>query len=73
MWASDPDAPGAMSTSMLTAERVHEIVDVEGGTEVRNWEAQVGWLVYVVRWMYGARLKANFELWVTDLKRFVEQ
>ncbi|KAJ5124263.1 uncharacterized protein N7515_008088 [Penicillium bovifimosum] len=52
--------------------RVHEIKDVEGGTEVRNWEAQVGWLAYAVRWMYGARLQANFELWVDDLKRFVE-
>ncbi|KAJ5780535.1 hypothetical protein N7457_005695 [Penicillium paradoxum] len=73
VWASDTDAPGAMAPSLLTAERVHELTDVEGGTEVRNWEAQVGWLVYVVRWMYGVKLQANFELWVADLKRFVEQ
>lgn len=72
VWTSDFDAPGTMSPSLLTAERVHEIKDVEGGTEVRNWEAQVGWVVFMVRLMYGARLQANFELWVADLKRFVE-
>jgi hypothetical protein len=72
MWASDFEAPGTMSPSLLSAERVHELKDVEGGTEVRNWEAQVGWFVAVVRWMYGARLRANFEIWVNDLKRFVE-
>jgi hypothetical protein len=72
VWIVDNNAPGGMSASLLRAERVHEIKDVEGGTEVRNWEAQVGWLVYVVRWMYKARLQANFELWVGDLKGFVE-
>ncbi|KAJ5555147.1 hypothetical protein N7535_007590 [Penicillium sp. DV-2018c] len=72
VWVVDNDAPGSFSASLLRAERVHEIKDVEGGTEVRNWEAQVGWLVYVVRWMYKARLQANFELWVSDLKGFVE-
>ncbi|KAJ5252040.1 hypothetical protein N7489_002450 [Penicillium chrysogenum] len=72
VWCADPDAPGALSPSLLTAERVHEITAVEGGTEVRNWEAQVGWLVYVVRWMYKAKLQANFEMWVADLKGFVE-
>lgn len=67
-----------MSPSLLTAERVHEIKDVEAseggtrGTEVRNWELQVGWMVYVVKWMYGAKLKVNFDLWVKDLKGFVE-
>lgn len=72
VWTNDFDAPGTMSPSLLTAERVHEIKDVEGGTEVRNWEAQVGWVVFMVRLMYGVRLQANFELWVADLKRFVE-
>lgn len=72
MWTNDFDAPGTMSPSLLTAERVHEIKDVEGGTEVRNWEAQAGWVVFMVRLMYGVRLQANFELWVADLKRFVE-
>ncbi|KAJ5652027.1 hypothetical protein N7507_009453 [Penicillium longicatenatum] len=73
VWASDSEAPGGLSASLLTAEREHEIKDVEGGCEVRNWECQVGWLVYVVKWMYGKRLDANFELWVQDLKRFVEE
>jgi hypothetical protein len=72
VWVSDVDASGAMSPSLLTAERVHEVKDVEGGTEVRNWECQVGWLVYAVKWMYGAKLRHNFELWVQDLKKFVE-
>ncbi|OOQ81782.1 hypothetical protein PEBR_43158 [Penicillium brasilianum] len=80
VWVVDREAPGAMSPSLLNAERVHEITDVEigegenavKGTEVRNWELQNGWLVYVVKWMYGAKLKHNFELWVSDLKKFVE-
>ncbi|CAG8083052.1 unnamed protein product [Penicillium olsonii] len=72
VWTGDYEAPGTMSRSLLLAERVHEIRDVEGGTEVRNWEAQVGWVVFVVRMMYGVRLQANFELWVDDLRRFVE-
>lgn len=72
VWCADPEASGSFSPSLLKAERVHEITSVEGGTEVRNWEAQVGWLVYVVRWMYNAKLQANFEMWVADLKAFVE-
>ncbi|GIK01323.1 hypothetical protein Aspvir_005357 [Aspergillus viridinutans] len=77
VWASDPNAKGGFPASLLTAERVHEIVEVEvpgedgqmrRGTEVRNWEAQVGYLVYVVWWMFGGRLKENFEIWVRDLK-----
>ncbi|KAJ5161126.1 hypothetical protein N7492_006518 [Penicillium capsulatum] len=72
-WASDLDAPGAMAQSLLKAERTHEVTPVECGTEVRNWENQVGWLVCVVRWMYGERLQRCFELWVNDLKGFVEK
>ncbi|KAJ5396678.1 hypothetical protein N7509_004791 [Penicillium cosmopolitanum] len=78
VWASDFEAAGTMPPSLLTAERVHEIKDVKAeeggvsGTEVRNWELQVGWLVYVVKWMYGAQLRVNFDLWVNDLKGFVE-
>lgn len=81
MWAGDLAAKGSFPPWLLTAERVHELrdveVEVEGGetkrmTEVRNWEAQVGYLVYVVRWMYGTVLQRNFETWVDDLKRFVE-
>ncbi|KAJ5820140.1 hypothetical protein N7474_005731 [Penicillium riverlandense] len=79
-WASDFDVPGTMGPSLLKAERVHEIKDVEitegenvlRGTEVRNWTCQVGWLVYVVKWMYGEQLRRNFELWVQDLKNYVE-
>jgi hypothetical protein len=79
-WASDFDVPGAMGPSLLTAERVHELKDVEitegenvlRGTEVRNWECQVGWLVHVVKWMYGKKLHQNFDLWVQDLKTYVE-
>lgn len=72
VWCADHEASGSFSPSLLKAERVHEITAVEGGTEVRNWEAQVGWLVYAVRWMYKAKLEANFEMWVADLKGFVE-
>ncbi|PLB52730.1 hypothetical protein P170DRAFT_434452 [Aspergillus steynii IBT 23096] len=82
VWVNDVTAKGGIPSFLLTAERVHEIEEVvvesEGGptrrvTEVRNWEAQVGYLVYVVRWMYGAQLKKNFETWVRDLKQYVEQ
>ena len=81
MWTGDLTAKGSLWPSVLTAERVHEFrevdVEVEGGgtkrmTEVRNWECQVGYLVYVIRWMYEAKLQRNFETWVGDLKRFVE-
>ncbi|KAH8426809.1 SRPBCC domain-containing protein [Aspergillus melleus] len=82
VWANDVTAKGGIPSFLLTAERVHEVqevvIDEEGGptrrvTEVRNWEAQVGYLVYVVRWMYGAQLKKNFETWVRDLKQYVER
>lgn len=73
IWAADYDAPGTMAPSLLKAERTHEITEVEGGTEVRNWEAQVGWVVFIVRWMYGERLQRCFELWVEDLKGYVEK
>lgn len=72
VWVADENAPGAFSPTMLVAERVHELTDVAGGTEVRNWEAQVGWLVYAVKWMYGSTLRNNFNLWVRDLKAYVE-
>ncbi|KAB8269176.1 hypothetical protein BDV30DRAFT_217229 [Aspergillus minisclerotigenes] len=81
VWASDLTAKGSMPAFLLTAERVHEVeeFDVQGEdgqtkrvTGVRNWEAQVGYLVYVVRWMFGAQLKKNFETWVQDLKQYVE-
>lgn len=79
-WALDFDVRGAMGPSLLKAERVHELKDVEitegenvlRGTEVRNWECQAGWLVYVVKWMYGGKIRRNFELWVQDLKNYVE-
>ncbi|CAI7677926.1 unnamed protein product [Penicillium pancosmium] len=67
VWASDFEAAGTMPPSLLTAERVHEIKDVKAeegglsGTEVRNWELQVGWMVYVVKWMYGAQLRGFIE------------
>ncbi|OQE37169.1 hypothetical protein PENCOP_c010G05744 [Penicillium coprophilum] len=72
VWIADAEAPGAFASSLLQAERVHEFTAVEGGTEVRNWEAQNGWLAYVVRWMYGVKLQNAFDLWVADLKGFVE-
>lgn len=76
VWVADHDAPGSMAPALLKAERVHEVVDVqrEGmvrGTEVRNWEAQVGWVVYAVKWLYGTKLQQNFEGWVDDLREFV--
>ncbi|KAJ5970713.1 Cyclase/dehydrase [Penicillium vulpinum] len=72
VWVADSEAPGAFSPSLLKAERVHEFTAVEGGTVVRNWEAQSGWLAYAVRWMYGVKLQGFFEMWVADLKKFVE-
>ncbi|KAJ5816453.1 Cyclase/dehydrase [Penicillium robsamsonii] len=72
VWVADTEAPGAFSPSLLQPERVHEFTAVEGGTVVRNWEAQNGWLAYVVRWMYQTKLQGCFEVWVADLKKFVE-
>ncbi|KAL4921786.1 hypothetical protein BDW62DRAFT_173374 [Aspergillus aurantiobrunneus] len=76
VWASDPAANGALS-SLLTAERVHEVSEVidENGkqmTEVRNWESQVGYLAYVVKWMFGGRLRGNFAHWQAGLKGYME-
>ncbi|KAL4879601.1 hypothetical protein BJY04DRAFT_91205 [Aspergillus karnatakaensis] len=81
VWGSDPDADGYVMSSLLMAERVHEVSEVEvevGGqvkrmTEVRNWESQVGYLAYVVRWMFGERLRGNFEIWEAGLREFVEE
>lgn len=73
VWTADYDAAGSMPRSLLAAERVHEVTGVEGGTEVRNWEAQNGWAVYAVRWLYGKRLQGIFEGWVEDLRGFAER
>ncbi|KAL3492547.1 hypothetical protein BJX62DRAFT_236144 [Aspergillus germanicus] len=79
VWASDGAADGLIMSSLLTAERVHELVEVqvegeEGKvvTEVRNWESQVGYLAYVVRWMFEGRLRENFGIWESGLKGYVE-
>ncbi|KAL5337309.1 hypothetical protein BJX70DRAFT_399778 [Aspergillus crustosus] len=80
VWVSDPDAAGYVMSSLLLAERVHEIeeveVEIDGEvktvTQVRNWESQVGYLAYVVRWMFGGRLRGNFEIWEEGLKEFLE-
>lgn len=72
----------SMPRPLLYAERVHEVaevvINVGNGemrrvTELRTWEAQVGYLAYVVRWKYGEFLQGRFENWVDDLKRFAEK
>ncbi|RAH60759.1 hypothetical protein BO85DRAFT_447345 [Aspergillus piperis CBS 112811] len=82
VWVLDKQAQGRIMSSLLAAERVHEFVEVDiqdeqgqmrKGTEVRNWEAQNGALAYVVRWMVGAQLEVNFEVWLQDLKEYVEK
>ncbi|KAL3463054.1 hypothetical protein BJX64DRAFT_258140 [Aspergillus heterothallicus] len=77
VWASDGAADGYIMSSLLTAERVHELIEVRGEdgnvqTEVRNWESQVGYLAYVVKWMFEGRLKGNFAIWESGLKGYVE-
>ncbi|KAJ5289096.1 hypothetical protein N7478_002126 [Penicillium angulare] len=72
VWSSDFEAKDTFSPWLLTAEREHEIRAVEGGSEVRNWENQIGYLAYVVKWMYGSQLDFNFGLWIEGLKRFAE-
>ncbi|KAJ5115933.1 hypothetical protein N7456_000281 [Penicillium angulare] len=72
VWSSDFEAKDTFSPLLLTAEREHEILAVEGGSEVRNWENQIGYLAYVIRWMFGKQLNDNFELWIGGLKRFAE-
>lgn len=73
VWGVDPSAPGAYSPSMITVEREHEVIGIEGGTVVRNWEVLVGWLAWVVKWMYSEKMQAGLDLWVADLKRFCEE
>ncbi|KAL4755527.1 hypothetical protein BDW72DRAFT_164005 [Aspergillus terricola var. indicus] len=78
VWASDPTADGYVMSSLLTAERVHELEEVLDGngkrmTMVTNWESQVGSLAYVVRWMFGSRLKGNFAVWESGLKEYTER
>ncbi|RMJ22666.1 hypothetical protein PHISP_06465 [Aspergillus sp. HF37] len=82
VWAGDTSCPGSFPAWLLSAERVHEFkeveVEMEGGdtkrmTEVRNWEAQTGYVAYAVKWLYGTVLQGDFETWVADLKRFLEE
>ncbi|PYH89851.1 hypothetical protein BO71DRAFT_402715 [Aspergillus ellipticus CBS 707.79] len=82
VWVNDAPAQGRVMSWLLTAERVHELSEVEVHdeegqvklmTEVRTWEAQVGVLAYVVRWMLGARLAEFFDLWLRGLKEYVEK
>ncbi|KAJ6031138.1 hypothetical protein N7540_001870 [Penicillium herquei] len=72
VWAFDPDASTTFSPSLLIVEREHEVRQVEGGTEVRNWEIMAGWLAYAVRWIHGKQLDVNFELWIVGLKKFLD-
>ncbi|OJJ99431.1 hypothetical protein ASPACDRAFT_61206 [Aspergillus aculeatus ATCC 16872] len=82
-WANDTAFQGRVMAALLSAERVHElvereVVDASSGsvrvvTEVTNWEVQEGYLAYVVKWMFERRLEENFRCWVEDLKGFVEQ
>ncbi|KAL2846978.1 hypothetical protein BJY01DRAFT_213068 [Aspergillus pseudoustus] len=77
VWASDAAADGYIMSSLLTAERVHELSEVQCDdgktrTEVRNWESQIGYLAYVVRWMFEGRLRGNFAVWESGLKGYVE-
>lgn len=70
-WGSDYTASGTLPRFLLQAERVHEIVPVDGDrSEVRNWENQNGYAAYAVRWMYGRRLQEVFERWVQDLREY---
>ena len=81
VWAVDYDSLGAVPPLILAGERVHEIREVEVSvedrllrqTEVRHWEAMVGWLAYIVQWMYGYKLQQRFDEWVSGLKTFVEK
>ncbi|KAL4996385.1 hypothetical protein BDV10DRAFT_111856 [Aspergillus recurvatus] len=78
VWASDPAADGYVMSSLLTAERVHELEEVIDGsgkrmTMVTNWESQVGGLAYVVKWTLGDRLRRNFAVWEGGLKEQAER
>lgn len=72
-WAADYTASGTLSRFLLRAERVHEVVPVDEGrgSEVRNWEVQVGYAAYAVRWMYGRVIQGAFERWVEELREYV--
>lgn len=72
-WSADYTASGTLPRFLLQAERVHEIEPFgEGrGSEVRNWEVQVGYAAYAVRWMYGRVVQEAFEKWVQDLRSYV--
>ena len=70
-WAADYTASGTLPRFLLRAERVHEVVPVEGGSGIRNWEVQAGYAAYAVRWMYGRVIQEAFERWVEELREYV--
>jgi hypothetical protein len=78
VWATDTAAPGAFAGWLLYAERAHEISsqdddDDESNVRVENWELQKGLLTHIVKGIFGKRLQGLFQVWVDDLKAFVEK
>ncbi|QKX54818.1 uncharacterized protein TRUGW13939_01907 [Talaromyces rugulosus] len=72
-WAVDTQAEGSWPKWLVYAERVHEIYqDEDGNVKVEDWELQTGVMAYGVRWMMGAKLERLRQIWIENLKSFVE-
>ncbi|CRG91436.1 hypothetical protein PISL3812_08484 [Talaromyces islandicus] len=72
-WAVDPQAEGSWPKWLVYAERVHEIYqDEDGHVKIEDWELQTGIVAYGIRWMMGAKLQRLRQVWIENLKNFLE-
>lgn len=74
-WAVDTEAEGSWPKWLVYAERVHEIYQDEGedgNVKIEDWELQTGVMAYGVRWMMGSKLERLRQVWIENLKSFVE-
>jgi hypothetical protein len=72
-WAVDPQAEGSWPKWLVYAERVHQICqDEDGNVKIEAWELQTGVVAYGIRWMMGAKLQRLRQVWMENLKNFLE-
>jgi hypothetical protein len=69
-WASE----GGLVSRGLKTERFHEVIVIDDRScEVRTWENHGGLLARTVKWMYQDTLRAKFQEWCDDLKKYAEE
>lgn len=73
-WAVDTQAEGSWPKWLVYAERVHEIYhdEEDGNVKIDDWELQTGVMAYVIRWMMASKLERLRQVWIENLKSFVE-